>query len=263
MIHKNIAFFLRRIALVSFFALFLCLPNLYSDSIEIAVDESNPPFMYKDKGSGDVLGLYPAIVEALFDKVGEDVSVVAYPWKRLLLLSEVGEVGVAGIYKNSKRQLIYDYSDPIYEERIVVFMRHDGVFPFQAVEDLKEKRIGVIRGWSYGDSFDSARKNNLFVTENSISDEYNFKKLALGRLDCVLAIDLSGELLLQKLELQNDIVASRIPLIVNPTYIAFSKESNKGNLIQMLNNAITELKAEGDYKDIISSSFDVIDVLEP
>jgi len=255
---RGVIKFLIRFFFIAAFLFSFGISKAYSERIKIAVDESNDPFMYKNKDTGEADGLYPTIVKALFDKIGVDVSVVAYPWKRVMLLSGKGSVGAAGIYKNSERILIYDYSDSIFDERVVVFMRADHAFPFQTVEDLKGKRVGVVRGWSYGDTFDTARKQSLFVVEDSVSDELNFRKLDLGRLDCVIAIDLSGELVFKKLEFKNEIIASNVPMLMISTHIAFSKESNKRDLIQKLNHAIAELKAEDAYKDMIGSAFEDI-----
>jgi polar amino acid transport system substrate-binding protein len=48
------------------------------------------------------------------------------------------------------------------------------------VVDLKGKRVGINRGVSYGEVFDSARRAGLFETEEVTDNQANLKKLIMG-----------------------------------------------------------------------------------
>ena len=49
--------------------------------------------------------------------------------------------------------------------------------------ELKGKRVGINRGVSYGEVFDSARRAGLFETEEATDNQANLRKLILGCLD--------------------------------------------------------------------------------
>ena len=129
---------------------------IYADPVNVSVDEAYPPYMYSKNNVAT--GLYPGIVTTIFSRIGRDASVSALPWKRALRFGEDGLGGVAGIYKNKERLTIYDYSDPLYEEKMVLYVKKGHAFAFSDIEDLRGKKVGLNFGWSYGDAIDSARK---------------------------------------------------------------------------------------------------------
>ena len=46
--------------------------------------------------------------------------------------------------------------------------------------DLTGKRIGINRGWRYGEVFDSARQAGLFVAEEAADNQANLEKFIQG-----------------------------------------------------------------------------------
>ncbi|MBF0573181.1 MAG: transporter substrate-binding domain-containing protein [Desulfamplus sp.] len=223
------------------------------DKIIIAVDAANPPFMY---GDADVAkGVYPGLLQKVFEKMGQTVEVKGYPWKRALVMGEKGDAGVGGIYKNEARLKIFDYSDPIFEEKLNLYVRNGDTFVFKNVSDLRNKSIGVIRGWSYGDDFDKGLKDQIFKVEENISDELNFKKLIAKRLSCVIAIEQSADMSITKLGYQQKAKPLAESFAVNPTYLVFAKSQNKQPLLEQFNNTLKTMKADGSYDDLIKELF--------
>ncbi|OGR23846.1 MAG: hypothetical protein A2277_20235 [Desulfobacterales bacterium RIFOXYA12_FULL_46_15] len=243
------------------FAMFLCswiifANPLYAIEIQFAVDEANPPFMYKNSTTGKAAGLYPELVQAIFKEFGAEAVVNPFPWKRVLTLGESGETGIAGIYKNEKRLLIFDYSKPIFDEKIVIYTHKDKRFAYNGIADLKGKSIGVIRGWSYGDDFDKGKEKGDFSIQENVSDELNFKKLEADRVDCVLAIQQSGDSVIEKLSLQDKVVMLEQPMIVNSTYIVFAKKSNQLELIKKFNDTLDRMNQDGSYQAKVKEIFE-------
>ncbi len=71
------------------------------EPVKITVDNSNPPFMYST--GGEAAGLYPTLVEAVFQHMKISVAIKSLPWKRALMNADQGYTGIAGIYKNAER----------------------------------------------------------------------------------------------------------------------------------------------------------------
>jgi polar amino acid transport system substrate-binding protein len=234
-------------------ALFLLLffPLLSQGNIVIAVDQANPPFMYRDGQTGIASGFYPLLITAVFKRAGIPVSVVAYPWKRALTLGESGETGIGGIYDNEQRRHIFDYSDPLYTEKVVIYTRKGQPLFYKNIDSLNGKRIGVIRGWSYGDSFDQARAKGRFVIDESVSDVMNFQKLiARNEIDAILTIDKSGEKCVKEIGAQNKVEKEKINLSELTTHIVFAKKLNRKAVINDLNKALAAIKSDGTYRKI-------------
>lgn len=213
----------------------------------VQVDDSNPPFMYQVNGVAT--GVYPALVKAVFARAGVPVQVQAKPWVRVLNDMDRGQGGIAGVYRSNERARKWDFSTPLLTENIAVFMRRDADWAFTDFSDLNGRTIGTVRGWSYGDSFDTARAIPLLTAEDTQSDRHNLRKLASKRLDAVLAVEEAGVSALQSMGITSIAAAGRY-LSSNPAHIAFPKSSDKEALLQRLNKAITELKREGELNRI-------------
>lgn len=221
-------------------------------NLELAVDNANPPFMYNEDGKA--AGLYPAMLAAVFSKMNVPVKVSAYPWKRVLKLGEEGAAGIGGIYKNPDRLKIFDYSDPIFSERLVLFINKDKAFDYSGLKDLSGKKVGILLGWSYGADFDEAKAKKAFTVEEGKSDEANFNKLTQGWLDCVVAIELAGQKLITQKSLRDKIVMADTPVAVNDTYLVFAKSVDKTALLTQFNAALAGMKNDGSYDGIIKEA---------
>nr|WP_287410977.1 transporter substrate-binding domain-containing protein [Pseudodesulfovibrio sp.] len=224
--------------------------------VRVVVDAYNPPNMYLQ--NGHAAGLYSLLLDAIFQHMEHDVSIEAVPWKRAMDMGAQGTAGVAGIYKTPDRLLIYDYSDPIYTELLLVFVQKNKTFTFESVKDLEGKRIGVILGWSYGPKFDKARAQKTFEVEPVNRDQLNFKKLMDGRLDCVVASRESGfyEIARKK---HTEILPLPKSLLSNPTYLAFAKHTHKKDFLMRFNAALRALKESGEYELLVKDFMHEID----
>ena len=217
-------------------------------AIVVDVDAENPPFM--SSRAGDAVGLYPALIRAALGRCHDHVRVQAKPWKRAFVEIDKAQAGVGGLYKNAERLAKYDFSDPIYVENIAVFYRTVQPFDFRTVADLYGKRVGVLRGWSYGDDFDVAKRNGSIATEEVSSDRSNFLKLTDGRLDAVLAIEESGQAAMAASGLHG-IEQANAYLASYPVYLAFSKKAAKSDLLVCFNKALAEMKQDGAFERIV------------
>ena len=216
--------------------------------IVVDVDAENPPFMYSR--AGYAVGLYPAVIRAALGRCHDNVRVQAKPWRRAFVEIDKAQAGVGGLYKNAERLAKYDFSEPIYVENIAVFYRTVRPFDFRTVADLYGKRVGVLRGWSYGDDFDAARRNGAIATEEVSSDRSNFLKLTDGRLDAVLAIEEAGQAAMAASGLHG-IEQANAYLASYPVYLAFNRKAAKSDLLVCFNKALAEMKQDGAFERIV------------
>lgn len=218
--------------------------------VAIEVDAANPPFMYGSVTSAK--GLYPALIETIFAMNGTQVRLAAKPWKRALSDLEQGHAGVAGLYKNSERSKKYDFSQPLFTERIMVFYNRQRPVAYHNLTDLNGKHVGVLAGWSYGDAFDQARHSNHFMVSEANSDAQNMAKLAAGRLDVVLAIAETGQRQIRQGGMKLLTMAPQ-PMTENQTYLAFSKKAGASALLQAFDAGLQALKKTQLYSEIIKN----------
>ena len=223
-------------------------PASAREPVRINVDAENAPFM-SVRGSQPV-GIYPALLSAAFSRIGQPLELSAKPWKRALAELDEGKAGVGGIYKTTERAASYDFSAPILTENTLVYFNTARPVNFRTLADLDGKRVGVVRGWSYGDAFDAARRSGRFTVEEVVNDRTNFLKLAHRRLDVVLAIDESGSAIIAADKL-NDIGRSPRLLAANDAHLAFNKSARQGALLTRFDQAIAEMKRDGTLSRIV------------
>lgn len=219
-----------------------------AENIVISFDAANPPFMYEQNGKA--AGLYPAIIEAAFKHMQVGVTLKAKPWARVIRELDMGITGVGGIFRTAERERKYDYSEPVFAEKLLVYFNKSRPVVFNKVDDLRNLHVGIVRGWSYGERFDLARKANHFTVEETPADEQNFRKLELARVDAVVAIAESGTSLMTKLK---NISVAPTPLAQNPTFLAFAKSAQKKAVLSQFNQTIKEMKASGEFERIVAA----------
>ena len=212
----------------------------------VDVDDANPPFMFGR--DGHAAGVYPVLMSAVFKEMKADVRILPKPWRRALAEIDAGTAGVGGIYKNSERVKRYDYSEAMFVERVSLYALRTDTARYASVADLKGKRVGVIRGWSYGDDFDAARRAQSMLVEEVNSDAQNFAKLAAGRLDVVLAIVEAAEPHLRA----HRTVQLAGTMAENPTYLAFSKAAGMQGFLDRFNAALARMKKSGAVARIVA-----------
>ena len=221
-----------------------------TSDVLICFDLDNHPFMYEDNGI--LKGLYPEIVKEAFHRMKEPATLRALPWKRVIEFADTGQWGVGGIYMNEKRILKYDYSEPIFEDTIKVYVLREKQFKFSAVPDMTGKTVGVMRGWSYGNSFDRAVADGKIITTEAKDDRTNIRLLLLGRLDA-LFMTTDTWAMLQALDPEKKICELPTPMIANKTYLAFPKSMSKATLLTKFNAEIRAMRKEGVIHRIVQS----------
>jgi polar amino acid transport system substrate-binding protein len=127
-----------------------------------------------------------ALVEltiAAFKRVGYNVDIQYFPWKRALEKSLAGDFDLLlGAYYTKERELLLAYSEPIGKLDLCLVKRSEDDIRFTSLEDLKPYRIGLVRGAAVRPDFDLAARTFLNIEYVSIL-KYNIRKLLHRRID--------------------------------------------------------------------------------
>ncbi|WP_445681659.1 substrate-binding periplasmic protein [Radicibacter daui] len=223
--------------------------NSIEDGVTILFDENAHPLAFAGKNHvAD--GLYPRMVAEAFRRMKVPVRLEAVPWTRALMSVDAGAAGIGGLYQTEQRLQHYDYSDPIYEERVLLYFRADHPVVFEHIRDLDHLRIGVMRGWAYCPGFDKARAEGRLTADTADNDDQNLAKLAAGRIDAMLMVEPQDGSLPAPGGLQLGVAAR--PIAENSVYIAFDKKAGKTDLIAHFNQAIEEMKTDGTYGALVA-----------
>jgi polar amino acid transport system substrate-binding protein len=226
--------------------------------------------MAEQKGDRDqVLPLTKNVLQ-LFNYI-EQVSklkleVRRYPWRRVLHNAANGEGLIFGIYKTPERTQLYNFSEPVYSDKIWLVYRCEDSFTFNTMADLKGKTIGIVQGSSAGDEFDS-QVNQLFKAEyNTSSLAGRFSKLYQKRMDAFLLYEPRTNLKQMQREL-NQIYAYDLdeykkkktdifciatkPVSVIDAYFAISPKADQ-SWLEKIDKAIILAKKSGELEKIFA-----------
>ncbi|MCE4556215.1 substrate-binding periplasmic protein [Roseateles cellulosilyticus] len=213
-------------------------------------DEGSLPTMYRVPGRVAAQGLYPAVVGAACAALGWACELRALPFRRVLAEVGVNQQLAGAVIRTPEREQRWLFSQPYYLERLSVF---SAGAPYRGLGDLSARRVGVIRGWSYGVAFDTARARGDFTCEEVAADAHNFAKLVRGRLDFVIATELGGRLLTQLPPFVGRLVEGIVPLGATPIHVALARgQAGAGELLSGFNAAVERLQRDGQVVALVA-----------
>lgn len=167
-----------------FFVLFMHVHVESAQRVSIAMPMF-PPYVHV---SDEKPGFIPEIIMAAFESQGYEVSFHRMSFARALAAVRVGEYdAIAPIYRTIEREDFLFFSESIGKSRIFLLNNKDRDVVFTSLFDLKNYRIGVIRGATITPDFDHA---TYLIKEEVKEQVQNIRKLMAGRIDLVVANEL-------------------------------------------------------------------------
>jgi len=107
------------------------------------------------------------------------------PWERALRESAEGTRydGLLGAYYSDERAAVYLLSDSLLTLSIDLIARKDSGIRYETLKDLRNYKIGIIRGSVNSKEFDAA----TYLNKDLVSDPLlNLRKLLAGRVDLIV-----------------------------------------------------------------------------
>lgn len=180
-----------------------------------------------------------------------------YPWARAYRMAERGQAGIVGLSWTAERQQIFDYSEPLFYDEVLVVVRHGEEFAFGGIDDLAGRRVGIGAGGSFGEEFEQARQRGLFEVDEDNGPVSRLKKLLAGRIDAALinpglaglkrAIAQDPQLV----EHADDIRTLPQPLKRDANHLGFHKHLAMGAFLEEFNAVIRQGYENGDIPRLL------------
>lgn len=231
----------------------LMVPGLHAQTLNVAVGDW-PPYISRDL---PFHGLIPHITSEALATQGIQVKFHFMDWQSAYELTRDGRMDASvGWIKNEARQKEVLFSKPVSYSTTTFFHSKKLAFTWDEIADLKRFRIGVVRGYSYGDEFDQAHANGALMVEVFATEELAFAALLAGQIDLLPAEDKVGETLLTQFPAAQaqTITMDEHPL-KNPSlhWIASMSDPKSEALLERFNQGLAELKASGRYQKIVAN----------
>ena len=233
--------------------LLLSTPSIAQELI-IYGNHRKPPKVFLD--NGEAKGILPDILRYVEERTSFKFRIELRPWKRAYRNAKAGSGGIVGLSMNDERLKIFDYSDALFQDEIVMVVRKENEFDYSDINNLRGKTIGARRGSSYGQNFEQG-KQGVFRVDEDDNAQQRLKKLLAGRIDVALigpgetavdsAIEQDEKLRTQK----NQLAILSVPFARDPNYLGFAKTMNMRSVLDQVNEIIRNGRRSGDIERII------------
>ena len=228
-------------------------------SLVVATNAYFPPFEYKDE-NGNITGWDMDIAAALAKKLGVKLVIEDMEFDSVLLAPNANKahISMAGISYSEKRDETLDFTVGVFNSSQVIIVKNDSAIngPF----DLGGKKVGVQSGtvgqllaemdpdWA-GEGDDVCLAEPGSVSKFSTGAEAVLS-LTQGKVDAVIIDKYPAENFIKKYEGLKIADES----VFDDEYAFAVKEGNK-ELVDWLNAAIAEMKADGTMDEINKKYF--------
>lgn len=209
-----------------------------------------PPFAMK--GSANNQGIAIDIVTEALSTQGHQLQVKILPWSRAVEDVKEGRIDLLiATWFTQERANYLIYSDSYLENQLKFIKKSGDSFEFDGITSLNNKKIGIVRGYGYGDEFLNATNFSRPEANEFIS---NLKKLKSGRIDLTLEDELVAKASIAKNGFNaGDFSFTNNALSVNPLHVTSGKENPKSTeLIEAFNAGLAVIKSNGKFNEILA-----------
>lgn len=223
--------------------------NLFAGELRAVCDIWAP---YQIEGGEEVTGFSTEVVRMVLQRMdGETMALRAFPWKRALMMIKDGEADMlfSANLSESRTEFARYPEEPLAESPWVLWVRKDRGLRFDTLNDLKGRRIGVVRGYSYTEEFRNFIQKH--ATPDEVTDDRtNFLKLNSGRIDYTVAELGNGYHILRELKFKNIMPITENPIKTDGLYAIFNKDKVDSAFVDRFSDELKRLKSEPAYKSL-------------
>ena len=214
----------------------------------VTVEDDIPPNLYTE--NAQITGIYADIIKEVCTRLGIEPEMQRFPWKRCVENVKTGKADAIfpPILTKERTEFLYFPDEPMMMKRVVIFARKESGIRMQSLDDLKDKTVGVNRGYSYGEAFDNMQG---LKKDESGDIMMQVKKLANRRMDVAVSVEAPFKYHSRQLGFTDQLEVI-YTISEEASYVAFSQASGeKGKILsEKFSQVLAQLKKEGVIQKI-------------
>lgn len=201
--------------------------------------------------NGQLKGVEVEVLKEIAKRLHITMDIKLLAWEDMLEAMEKGEIDcMFAAFKTPKRMEYMDYTTlPIHISSISFFKNQYDSFNFIELNDLKDKKVAIVKGFTVSDDFQQAAQQNKFTLIEVFDIESAFRTLDNKYADLVVVNRDVGAYTLKNMQLQ-DITSIPTPVTAQSAYITFSKKRNLSFLIPHFDTVLFKILTDGTYQTI-------------
>jgi polar amino acid transport system substrate-binding protein len=191
--------------------------------------------------NGDYIGIVADVLDLLESRLRirfERVPVEA--WDQAVRMAESGQVDILSETTSSERKT-FTFTNPYIKFPVVILARQ-GTIPISDIDELKGKRVAVVRDYGYVIPLRRQNPDLDYMVVDSVRD--GLLRLATGAVDAFVATSSTASYLVSELGLVNLIVIGSTELSID---LGFGVRKDWPELVGILNKALASITREEMY----------------
>ncbi|MGE4297349.1 MAG: substrate-binding periplasmic protein [Desulfovibrionaceae bacterium] len=221
----------------------------------VFVDEPFPSFSDGPMDGLAEKGISLDLLKAVCGRMGYGVHIKLMPFARALKTVRQGQAdGIPLLVNTKERRRFLVFTSEIVHGREFFYYNHAKRKDFQwsGYADLKGLSIGLVRGYTYTESFESAVKQYGLNVEYVSDSELNLGKLAAGRIDVALEDEFLFRAVMEAHPQWRDALRpSPKPVSTYGWSMGISKRSPLARRVEEINRILHDMRRDGQLDAII------------